>query len=368
MTRVLIAEDDESFLASLADALRREGHEVVAVSNGRDALDALSSQHIDLLLTDIKMPKLDGIGLLREVLNHGGFLPCIVMTAYGTPELERRTTFSGGLEFVNKPIDLPALRERMRELLAIDTDSSVVHGLTVASFTQLLGIERKTCTVKVRSGERSGILFLAHGDLVGAAFDDTDGIDAACEILTWDQAEISIRSGCPRSARTFRESLDGVLLEAMRRMDEHSHAVSRSPGVTIAAPEREPRGKEAGMPLESFLDEFKGVNGYIASGIMDFTGETLAIHSTNADVDLAAFGAIFNDIFRSAHEASKKIGLDACRNLAITTPRGIVVMECSGVDSAAHLHLIVILQEGGNQALVKLTLTKLVPKVVTAMS
>ena len=122
------------------------------------------------------------------------------------------------------------------------------------------------------------------------------------------------------------------------------------------------------MALESYLHEFKDIKGYMASGIMDFTGETLLTDSVDSSVDLEATGAVFNDIFRNAHEASNKIGLDSCSKMTITTPKGLVVMECSGVDSPSHLHFIVVLKEDGNQALARKTLEKIVPKVVVAMS
>jgi predicted regulator of Ras-like GTPase activity (Roadblock/LC7/MglB family) len=85
-------------------------------------------------------------------------------------------------------------------------------------------------------------------------------------------------------------------------------------------------------------------------------------------VDLAAVGAVFNDIFRSGHEASSKIGLEACHTMVMDTPRGVVVMECSGVDAARHLHMIVILEEGGNQALAKMTIGKELPRAVAELT
>jgi len=368
VARLLVAEDDNSFRESLAEALRWDGYDVVAVDNGRDAVRAFSTQHFDLLLTDIKMPRLDGIGLLGEVLKQGGFLPCIVMTAYGTPDLERRAAFSGGLVFVNKPIDLPLLRKNIQELLAPENGASIVQGLTVASLVQLLGIERKTCRVKVHCGERSGFLFLVDGNLVGASLENAEGLNAALEILTWDRAEISILAGCPQSARSFQASLDSVLLKAMQIMDETGRTAGRPATSIDAAPSRTTHEEEKAMALEAFLDEFKGINGYLAAGIMDATGEMLASHTAQANVDLAAYGAVFNDIFRAGHEASRKIGLDSCTMMTLNTPKGIVIMDCTGVDAAAHLHVIVVLQENGNQALAKMTLSKLAPKVVAAMS
>ncbi len=122
------------------------------------------------------------------------------------------------------------------------------------------------------------------------------------------------------------------------------------------------------VALEKHLVDFKEIKGYLASAIMNFTGGALASHCTTDEISLEATGAVFNDIFRSAHEGSGKVGLEACTDLVITTPKGLIVMECSGVNAPAHLHFIVILKEGGNRALVRTIFKKVVPAAVEKMS
>lgn len=122
------------------------------------------------------------------------------------------------------------------------------------------------------------------------------------------------------------------------------------------------------MALENHLESFKSIKGYKASGIMTFTGEMLAVDSTDSKVDLDIVGATFNDIFRSAHEASNKIGLGACNETVITTPNGHIIMGCSGVQSKVHFHTIVVMDKDGNQALAKMTLEKMLPKVMDELA
>lgn len=119
------------------------------------------------------------------------------------------------------------------------------------------------------------------------------------------------------------------------------------------------------MALETLLNPLKEIKGYKASGIMNFTGEMLVSDSTDKNIDLQIVGATFNDIFREAHEASKKIGLDACRETTINTPKGVIIMRCSGVDSKSHVHLIGILANDGNHALMKMQMEKLVPEIMS---
>lgn len=122
------------------------------------------------------------------------------------------------------------------------------------------------------------------------------------------------------------------------------------------------------MALESYLESLKRINGYKASAIMNYTGEILVQDSVDDKIDLGLVGATFNDIFRTAHEASTKIGLEACQESIISTPKGVIIMRCSGVKSKVHFHTIAIVNHDGNQALVKMELEKMVPSVMAELS
>jgi predicted regulator of Ras-like GTPase activity (Roadblock/LC7/MglB family) len=121
------------------------------------------------------------------------------------------------------------------------------------------------------------------------------------------------------------------------------------------------------MSLENLLAELKSVKGYKAAGIMTFTGEMLASDTADSSIDLDVVGATFNDIFRGAHEASGKVGLQSAKETIIQTPNGTIVMFCSGVDSPVHFHVISVLDADGNQALAKLSMEKLMPKIMTEL-
>lgn len=122
------------------------------------------------------------------------------------------------------------------------------------------------------------------------------------------------------------------------------------------------------MALDTLLNEIKGVNGYMASAIMDFTGEMLATHSSSTAIDLQVAGATFNDIFRGAHAAAGKVGFKAATDLVIQTPEGVIVMICTGAEQKAHLHLITILAKDGNQALAKMAMHKIAPQAMQSVA
>jgi CheY-like chemotaxis protein/predicted regulator of Ras-like GTPase activity (Roadblock/LC7/MglB family) len=357
--KILLVDDDLSFLDSISDALADDGLEVYRAENGSEALERLGSEEVDLVITDINMPTLDGIGLIKGLINRKGIIPCLVMSAFFTPDLEKRLRRLGALHIIHKPIDLPTFRSAVQEALLQKQEGGVLRGVTLASFLQLLALERMTCTVKVSSGILSALVFFENGVLLDATTGTTSGIEACFEILCWPAPEIAVHSGCGTRVREIPIGLEAVLLEAMRLADEHQSNQDQ-PGPTAWNHEE----RETTMALEKHLDEFKSIKGYLASGVLNFTGETLATHSVSDRVNLESFGAVFNDVFRGAHEASAKIGLDSTRVMTLQTPKGIVLMECSGPTNKAHLHIMVVLDETGNQALTRMTLEKVVPKVV----
>lgn len=122
------------------------------------------------------------------------------------------------------------------------------------------------------------------------------------------------------------------------------------------------------MSLEGYIEELNSVKGFRAAGLMNFTGEMLVSSIADASIDLNIVSATFNDIFRSAHEASGKVGMRATNEVVISTPDGIIIMLCTGVESAAHVHLICILDHEGNQALAKMTMEKMGPKIVEELA
>ena len=82
MARILLAEDDNSVQSFVSHALIYKGHEVTAVDDGMGALSALDGDGFDLLITDIVMPGLDGIGLALKVAREFPTLPVLLMTGY----------------------------------------------------------------------------------------------------------------------------------------------------------------------------------------------------------------------------------------------------------------------------------------------
>src|SRR5271170_3109321 len=106
MARILVADDQEMMRDSLAATLARDGHEVIAAGDGPAAVGRLSAQgRFDLLITDLKMPKMTGIELLAEAKRLRPEMPVVLMTAFATVATAVEAMKLGAYDYIQKPFD-----------------------------------------------------------------------------------------------------------------------------------------------------------------------------------------------------------------------------------------------------------------------
>jgi DNA-binding NtrC family response regulator len=110
MERILIVDDEQSMLEVLTIMLKREGYEVTAVSEGREAIDLLESKGSDVVITDLKMEPVDGLEVLKSVKKIDPETVVIVMTAHGSIENAVEAMKEGAFEYVAKPFKMEELR------------------------------------------------------------------------------------------------------------------------------------------------------------------------------------------------------------------------------------------------------------------
>ncbi|MGE5609850.1 MAG: sigma-54-dependent transcriptional regulator [Bacillota bacterium] len=105
MAKILIVDDQEMMRDSLAATLAREGHEVVAANDGPVAVTRLNATKFDLMVTDLKMPKMTGIELLQEAKRLRPEMPVVMMTAYATVNTAVEAMKLGAYDYIQKPFD-----------------------------------------------------------------------------------------------------------------------------------------------------------------------------------------------------------------------------------------------------------------------
>lgn len=105
METILIVEDKESMSEMLKETLESEGYRVIIARDGIEGMKYLKESKIDLVLTDLKLPKKDGIDILKVSKEENQLIPVIVMTAFGSVELAVTAMKEGAFDFITKPFD-----------------------------------------------------------------------------------------------------------------------------------------------------------------------------------------------------------------------------------------------------------------------
>jgi two-component system response regulator AtoC len=139
---VLVVDDEESMRHLLTVILTDRGYEVRAVSNGEDALRELSSRDYDLVLSDVRMPRMDGLVLLRRALELHPDLTFIVMSAYGTHDTAIEAMKAGAYDYVSKPFkpdEVVLVLRKAEERLRLSREnrrlrSELADGFRIESF------------------------------------------------------------------------------------------------------------------------------------------------------------------------------------------------------------------------------------------
>ncbi len=410
MYHVLIVDDDEFALEFLGEQLKSYGDFFTPIyaSTGQEAVEILSQQEIALLVTDLVMPGImNGWALIEYIEEYHPAVPVVVIT--GCEDKKKLRLLQDKVRHVFlKPIKVRQLVHVVTNILNEDIASGSLNGVSVASFLQLLEMEGKTCLLEVATSPKDrGLLYINQGRLYDAVYGDYQDHEAACRLIALDNARFQIKALPKKKIRQrIKAELMAIIMEAMKLKDEYaarngqgfeegkgesgeSDTVSDVTESIIAqASDFDEKNLDEGrnnqqtdeviipsmqketnvMALETILENLRSINGYKASALMNFTGEILAADSVDSEVELANVGAVFNDIFRSSHEAAGKVGLQVCNELTMKTPNGLVIMACSGVDSPVHFHLIVVMDKDGNQALAKMQLDKMIPKFMDELS
>jgi len=111
--RILVADDDTLTREIVAKLLQEEGYDVALATDGQEAITLVSIYCPDLVLTDLSMPRLNGIGVLTRVRQVTPTTPVIIFTSDPTPEVEQEARQLGARDYIHKPFDIDDLLKRI---------------------------------------------------------------------------------------------------------------------------------------------------------------------------------------------------------------------------------------------------------------
>lgn len=126
--KILIVEDEPDLAATCARLFRQMGHIPLVALNGHEALTLIDAEHPDLVLTDLRLPGVDGLGVLRHARRTATGIPVILVTAYVSEETRREAMRAGATAYLAKPFTLADLRTTVEGALAVGTKTDAAPG------------------------------------------------------------------------------------------------------------------------------------------------------------------------------------------------------------------------------------------------
>jgi DNA-binding response OmpR family regulator len=192
MFNILVVEDDHTLLKVMCAILAKRGYNALPAENGEDALAVMEKEHIDLMITDIMMPEMDGFGLTDEIRSGGFTFPILIVTAKEKFEDKEKGFRYGADDYMVKPIDMKEMVLRVEALLRrakISTERNLSFGkvrldydmLTVAGESETIELPQKEFQLLFKLLSYPGKIFTRQ-----SLMEEIWGIDSNSEERTVD--------------------------------------------------------------------------------------------------------------------------------------------------------------------------------------
>ncbi|MBW2040262.1 MAG: response regulator [Deltaproteobacteria bacterium] len=281
--RVLVVDDEETLTWSMTKTLAKdkEKYELIIANTGREALQALQKYHIDVVVTDIKMPDINGLDLLLKIREEYPLTKVLIMTAYGSPEVQKEATKRGSYYYIEKPFEISDIRGLI--LKALEEKRGGFAGqlldLQLVDIIQMGCLGRFTMSLTVfRSGE-AGLIYFKNGEIVHAEIGNLEGEEALYTMLGWKEGRFTSQMGISAPKETITNRWEHLLLEGMKRSDEVAITKNKDSSVLLQEVEEafEDLGKEIEVKesLERVLRMLTSIDGYEKGICVDDKGRIL---------------------------------------------------------------------------------------------
>lgn len=156
--RLLVVDDDPGLLRLLTIRLRAENYDVEAVESGQAALAALARVRPDLVITDLRMDQMDGIGLLKEIQSRAPGLRVIILTAHGTIPDAVQATQSGAFAFLTKPVDKMELLDHVQKALKVSGFADTTEDWRAEIVTRSSSMEERLSQAHMVAGTDARVM------------------------------------------------------------------------------------------------------------------------------------------------------------------------------------------------------------------
>ncbi len=272
--QLLLVDADPRSLRVLEVSLRKAGYNVATASDGIDALEQMELALPDLILSDTRLPKLDGYGFVRKLKEHPEWsrIPVVFLTSQRSVEDKIRGLELGVEDYLTKPIFVRELLARVQLLLARRDKESMsmarpttsgrthfagsIEDMTVVDLLQTFEVSRKSGVVTLKSRGRSARIYFSEGKVVDAELGELTGEEAIYRALIWNEATFEVSFEPVSREDVISSTTQAILMEGMRRLDEWTRMTEQLPPLGRAL---EIDHEQLALRLGEIPDEINGI-------------------------------------------------------------------------------------------------------------
>jgi CheY-like chemotaxis protein len=227
--KILLLDDDQDILDLYKEMLTSlpSEPEVQTANSGARAIAFLEAETFNLLISDLKMPKMDGLQLLTIVRKRWPTMRTVVMSALNDEQFKQRAYSMGIDQFLEKPRtgkEINYFCECIESLLTKEeTSEGAFRGVQSKSLMDIIQLEclsQSSSTLKITSGPLEGKIWIDTGEVIDAAANDTTGEEAFRLIASWKGGAFEMLPPEAGRRRTIHNSYHALLLETAQAMDE----------------------------------------------------------------------------------------------------------------------------------------------------
>jgi DNA-binding response OmpR family regulator len=244
--QLLLVDADPRSIRVLEVSLKNGGYSVTTAGDGQDALAKIELSAPDLILTDTRLPRLDGYELVRRVKAHPEYaaIPVVFLTSQRSIEDKIRGLELGVEDYLTKPIFVRELLARVNLLLARRTHdrlatqtpgtrrtrlSGSLRDMGVVDLLQTFELSRKSGMLKIQSQRREGRIYFRDGKVVDAELGRLRGEEAVYRALIWSEGSFEVEFRQISNEDVIPTTTQGLLMEGMRRVDEWGRLLEQLP-------------------------------------------------------------------------------------------------------------------------------------------
>jgi CheY-like chemotaxis protein len=241
---LLLVDGDVKSLRVLEVSLKKAGFNVTTAINGLDALEKVETLQPDLIISDTRMPELDGFGLCQRLKHQPALaeIPFIFLTASKSVEDKIRGLELGVEEYLTKPIYIKEIITRVKILLQKKERASLeekkesktkftgqLSDMAVVDLIQTIEISRKSGVIHFESEGKRAAIYFRSGKVIDAELGRLQGEDAVYRLLIWTDGAFEVEFKHIRRKDVIELSSQGLLMEGMRRLDEWGRLLEQLP-------------------------------------------------------------------------------------------------------------------------------------------